>query len=250
MSPTWKRDNISLWLDNCFNVFPEIESHSVDLILTDLPYGTTACSWDSVLPLDKLWPEYERIIKKNGAIVLTAAQPFAWKLCASNPDWFRYEVIWEKPNGTNPMLVKKQPFRVHENILVFYQNQPTYNPQMTYGHSNYGGFFDSEKFIGEAYNGSGGKLISKHKENKDGSRYPRSVQKFSQDRSGHPTKKPVELMSWLVKTYTNRGDMVLDNTMGEGTTGVACVKEKRRFVGIELQKSYFDKAVEDIKMLM
>lgn len=250
INPTWAKNDIFLWMDDCFNIFPQIEDCSIDMILADLPYGTTACAWDNMLPLDKLWNEYKRIIKTNGAIVLTAIQPFAWMLCASNPKWFKYEIIWEKPNGTNPMLVKKQPFRVHENILVFYQKQPTYNPQMTYGHSNYGGFFDDTKFIGEAYNGSNKKLVSKHKKNTDGSRYPRSVQRFSQDRSGHPTKKPVELMAWLIRTYTNIGDKVLDNTMGEGTTGVACVKENRKFFGIELNEKYFKTSVKNISYLM
>lgn len=241
--------NYTLYNDDCFNIFNIIKNKSIDLILADLPYGTTACSWDSILPLDKLWEEYIRIIKDNGVIVLTASQPFTWKLCASNPKWFKYEIIWEKPNGTNPLLVKKQPFKVHENILVFYKNKPTYNPQMVYGNSNYSGFTDKNKSIGEVYSGSEGskKLISKHKNNLDGSRYPRSIQKFSQDRTGHPTKKPVELMSWLIKTYTNINEIVLDNTMGEGTTGVSCIKTKRDFIGIELNKKYFDVAVNSIK---
>jgi len=246
----WNDKNVKLWNDDCFNVFSEIEDHSVNMILADLPYGTTACSWDSVLPLDKLWVEYKRILKKGSAVVLTASQPFTWKLCASNPEWFRYELIWEKGNGTNPLLVKKQPFKVHENILVFYETQPTYNPQMTFGHSNYGGFEDDTKFMGESYTGNTKNLISKHKKNIDGSRYPRSVQKFKQDRSGHPTKKPVELMRWLVKTYTNPGDIVLDNVMGEGTTGQACVEENRNFVGIELDKEYFETAKNNIGKLV
>lgn len=247
---SWRRDGILLCQGDCFNIFPNIKNHSVDMILADLPYGTTACKWDSILPLDALWKEYKRILKPNGAVVLTAAHPFTWKLCSSNPDWFKYELIWEKSNGTNPLLVKKQPFRTHENVLVFYQNQPTYNPQMTYGHSNYSGFDDKTKFIGEVYNGAGEdakKLTSKHKNNTDGSRYPRSVQKFAQDRSGHPTKKPTDLMAWLIRTYTNPGELVLDNTMGEGTTGVACVREKRKFIGIELDPKYFSTAVENIK---
>ncbi|MBM4056564.1 MAG: site-specific DNA-methyltransferase [Planctomycetes bacterium] len=237
---------IELIQGDCLEKMKYIPDGSVDMILADLPYGITACKWDSVLPLDKLWEQYKRVIKENGAIVLTAAQPFAWRLCASNPKWFKYEIIWEKPNGTNPMLVKKQPFRTHENVLVFYKKQPTYNPQMTYGHSNYSGFYDDTKIIGEAYNGSEKKLISKHKKNTDGSRYPRSVQRFAQDRSGHPTKKPVELMEWLIKTYTNVDDIILDNTMGEGTTGVACVKNKRNFIGIELDPEYFKKAEKQI----
>lgn len=250
INPTWEKNDISLWCNDCFNIFPQIEDKSIDMILADLPYGITACSWDTMLPFDKLWEQYKRIIKNNGAIVLTAVQPFTWKLCASNPEWFKYEIIWEKPNGTNPLLVKKQPFRSHENILVFYQKQPTYNPQMTYGHNNYSGFIDETKFIGEAYDGSNKQIVSKHKKNTDGSRYPRSVQKFPQDRSGHPTKKPVELMSWLIRTYTNVGDLVLDNTMGEGTCGVACVKEQRKFYGIELSQNDFLISVESMNCLI
>lgn len=235
---------------DCMETMSFIKGHSIDMILCDLPYGTTSCTWDSILPLDKLWAEYKRIIKENGAIVLTSSQPFTWKLCASNPEWFRYEIIWEKPNGTNPLLIKKQPFKVHENILVFYDKQPTYNPQMTYGHDVYGGFEDQDKFIGEVYDGKDKKLISKHRDNVDGSRYPRSVQRFWQDRSGHPTKKPVELMAWLIRTYTNVGEIVLDNTMGEGTTGVACVDEKRKFIGIEKEEVYFDEAVRSINQMV
>lgn len=248
INPQWKKDNIALYCEDCFKIFPFVQNGSIDMILADLPYGTTACKWDSVLPLSELWKEYNRIIKPNGAIVLTATHPFTWKLCASNPKMFRYELIWEKSNGTNPLLVKKQPFRVHENILVFYKKQPTYNPQMTYGHSTYRGFKDESKFIGEVYNGKEDSkhLISKHKNNTDGSRYPRSVQKFSQDRSGHPTKKPTDLMAWLIRTYTNENETVMDNTMGEGTTGVACVRENRKFIGIEINPEYFNTAIKNI----
>lgn len=247
--PIQLEDDISLYNDDCFNILPQIKNGSVDMILADLPYGTTACAWDTVLPLDKLWDEYKRILKDNGVVVLTSSQPFTWKLCSSNPEWFKYEIIWEKPNGTNPLLVKRQPFKVHENVLVFYKKQGTYNPQMTQG-KPYSGFSDNNKTIGEVFSGSTSDnrgLTSKHRENLDGSRYPRSVIRCKQDRSGqHPTKKPVELMSWLIKTYTNPGEFVLDNTMGEGTTGVACVIEKRKFIGIEINKKYYDAAVESI----
>jgi len=243
-----KNESFRLYNADCFDIFPQITNKSIDLIIADLPYGITACKWDCVLPLDKLWCEYTRVIKNDGCIILTATQPFAWRLCASNPEWFKYDIIWEKSNGTNPLLVKKQPFRVHENILIFYKKQPTYNPQMTYGSSTYGGFSDSTKTIGEAYSGTKkeNSLISKHKQNIDGSRYPRSVLKIRQDRSGHPTKKPVELMSWLVKTYSNVGELVMDNTMGEGTTGVACMLADRKFIGIELDKGYFEIAKQSI----
>ena len=235
-----------LWCDNCFNVLPEIPTGSVDLIISDLPYQKTACSWDVALPLDKLWKEFLRIGKRNTAFLFTSVLSFGWQIIASRPELFRYELIWEKPNGTNPLLIKKRPFNVHENILIFYKYQPTYNPQMTYGHSTYSDFEDNNKFIGEVYTGDKKNLISKHKKNTDGSRYPRSVQKFPQDRSGHPTKKPVELMSWLIKTYSNPNDIILDPTMGEGSCGVAAMQEDRRFIGIELNEKYHFRAVKDI----
>ena len=250
LKKSFQEKDIFLCNDDCFSTFPFIKDKSVDMILADLPYGTTACSWDSVLDLQKLWTEYKRIIKQNGAIVLTASQPFTWNLCSSNPEWFKYEIIWEKPNGTNPLLVEKQPFKVHENILVFYKKQPVYNPQMTYGHSCYSSFFNPDKFLGEVYDGNRKNLVSKHKGSDDGSRYPRSVQKFSQERGCHPTKKPAELMSWLIRTYTNKGGIVMDNTMGEGTTGMACVQEKRGFIGIEIDFEYYSKALNDIKNML
>ena len=248
-APTWERETVLLWWGDCFDYLPMIKDHSIDLILADLPYGLTTCGWDSVLPLDELWVEYKRILKKRGAVILTSAQPYTWKVCASNPKWFKDEIIWEKPNGTNPTLTKLRPFRVHENILVFYEEQPTYNPQMTYGHTNYSGFEDLTKTIGMVYTeGQKQKLVSKHRQNTDGSRYPRSVQRFAQDRGGdHPTKKPVELMAWLIRTYSNEGEVVLDNTMGAGTTGIASVREKRRFIGIELDETFYTRAVANIE---
>jgi site-specific DNA-methyltransferase (adenine-specific) len=217
-----------------------------DLILADLPYGTTAAHWDSPLDLKDLWAEYSRLVKPNGAVVLTAAQPFTWQLCASNPEDFRYELIWEKPNGTNPMLVHKQPFRAHENILVFYARQPTYNPQKTYGHSTYSEFESDSKHLGEVY---GNDLKSKHRKNTDGSRFPRSVQRFKQERGSHPTKKPVEMFRWLIRTYTNPGDLVLDNVIGAGTTAVAAALENRRCLGIELERKYLNMAVNSLENL-
>ena len=237
---------------DCFEVLPYVADKSVDLVLCDLPYGITALGWDSTLPLDKLWVEYKRVLKRRGVVILTSAQPFTWKVCASNPSWFKDEIIWEKPNGTNPLQTAFRPFRVHENILVFYDEQPTYNPQMTYGHPQYSGFEDLTKYIGEVYNGDDPgkekKLISKHRKNTDGSRFPRSIQRFAQDRGGeHPTKKPVDLMAWLVRSYTNPGDLVLDNTMGAGTTCVASLKEGRAFIGIELDTIYYERAVLAVK---
>ena len=224
---------------DCFDVFPFIEDKSIDAIICDLPYGTTACKWDSVLPLDKLWKEYKRIIKPNGAIVLTASQPFTSALIMSNTNMFRYEWIWEKTLFSNFALVKKQPAKLHENILVFYKKQPTYNPQMQEGKP----YSDKprKRTMGVMNDAIG---MKKAIENK-GERYPSSVQKFSNGNNGtqHPTQKPIELFEYLVKTYTNEGDTVLDNTMGSGTTNLACLKLNRKSIGIEKEKQYYDVAV-------
>tara|TARA_B110000046_G_C13009464_1_gene406021 strand:+ start:1890 stop:2618 length:729 start_codon:yes stop_codon:yes gene_type:complete len=221
-------------LGDCLEVLPTIEDNSVDMLLADLPYGTTACKWDSVIPLDKLWEQYDRICKKNAAMVFTAMQPFTTILAASNIENLRYEWIWEKPQGTNPMNVKIMPLKSHENILVFYREKPTYNPQMWYS-TPYSGFSSDTAKIGEVY----GNAESKHRDNPEGSRYPKTVIKHKQEKGYHPTQKPVGLMEYLIKTYTNEWDVVLDNTMGSGTTGVACVHTNREFIGIEKEEKYF-----------
>ncbi len=224
---------------DCFDVFPFIEDKSIDAIICDLPYGTTQCKWDSIIDLDLLWKEYKRIIKDNGAIVLTASQPFTTKLISSNYEMFRYEWIWEKTLFSNFALVKKQPAKLHENILVFYKKQPIYNPQMQEGKP----YTDKPRkrtmgVIGDAIG------MKKAIENK-GERYPSSVQKYSNGNNGtqHPTQKPIELFEYLIKTYTNENDMVLDNTMGSGTTNLACIKLNRKSIGIEKEKQYYDVAV-------
>tara|TARA_R100000541_G_scaffold1902_4_gene7107 strand:+ start:8489 stop:9217 length:729 start_codon:yes stop_codon:yes gene_type:complete len=221
-------------LGDCLEVLPTIEDNSVDMLLADLPYGTTACKWDSVIPLDKLWEQYNRVCKKNAAMVFTAMQPFTTILAASNIENLRYEWIWEKPQGTNPMNVKIMPLKSHENILVFYREKPTYNPQMWYS-TPYSGFSSDTAKIGEVY----GNAESKHRDNPEGSRYPKTVIKHKQEKGYHPTQKPVGLMKYLIKTYTNEWDVVLDNTMGSGTTGVACVHTNREFIGIEKEEKYF-----------
>lgn len=230
----------TLHLGDCLDVLKTIPDASVDLILADLPYGTTMCHWDSVIPMEKLWPEYKRVIKPAGAIVLTAMQPFSSMLVASNPAMFRYEWIWEKGNATGFLNAKKQPLRAHESALVFYNKQPTYNPQMTTGHkrkTTRRRTVDSDCY---------GKAIQLT-EYDSTTRYPRSVQFFSSDKqrgSYHPTQKPVAWMEFLVKTYTNEGDVVLDNTMGSGTTGVACMRTGRHFIGIENEEPMFTIATD------
>jgi site-specific DNA-methyltransferase (adenine-specific) len=207
-----------------------------------LPYGTTACKWDSIIPLDKLWEQYNRICKESAVMVFTAAQPFTTILAASNIQNLKYEWIWEKPQGTNPMNAKIMPLKSHENILVFYRKKPIYNPQMWYS-TPYSGFKSDTAKIGEVY----GQAQSKHRDNPEGSRYPKTVLKFKQEKGLHPTQKPVELMEYLIKTYTNPGNTVLDNTMGSGSTGVASVQCGRKFIGIEMDSEYYKVAKQRIE---
>lgn len=228
-------------LSESIEAMKKIDDCSIDMVMCDLPYGTTACKWDTIIPLDKLWEQYNRICKQNAAMVFTAAQPFTTVLAYSNIENFRYEWIWEKPQGTNPMNAKIMPLKSHENILVFYRKKPTYNPQMWYS-TPYSGFSSDTKTIGEVY----GSQKSKHRDNPDGSRYPKTIIKHKQEKGFHPTQKPVGLMEYLIKTYTNVGDIVVDNTMGSGTTGVACVNTDRKFIGIEMEKEYFDISVKRI----
>jgi site-specific DNA-methyltransferase (adenine-specific) len=226
---------VNLFYGNCLEILPTLTDNSVDMVLVDLPYGTTACKWDSIIPLDKLWEQYNRICKEDGAMVFTAAQPFTTILAASNLDNFRYEWIWEKPQGTNPMNAKVMPLKSHENILVFYRKKPVYNPQMWYS-TPYSGFSSDTSKIGEVY----GEAKSKHRDNPEGSRYPKTILKFKQEKGLHPTQKPVALMEYLIKTYSNEGETVLDNCMGSGTTGVSCVNTDRNFIGIEMDETYFN----------
>lgn len=231
-----------LRIGNCLEILPEIADDSIDMLLVDLPYGTTACKWDTIIPLDQLWDQYNRVCKKNAAMVFTAQQPFTTVLASSNIENLKYEWIWEKPQGTNPMNAKIMPLKSHENVLVFYREKPTYNPQMWYS-TPYSGFSSDESKIGEVY----GSAKSKHRDNPDGSRYPKSVQRWKQEKGYHPTQKPVEMMEYLIKTYTNEGDTVLDNTMGSGTTGVACMNNRRNFIGIEMEEKYFNIAKDRIE---
>lgn len=232
----------NLMLGDCLERMKEIETGTVDMILCDLPYGTTCCSWDAVIPFEPLWEQYERVIKENGAIVLFAAQPFTAVLATSNLKLFRYEWIWEKPASTGFFNAHFQPLRAHENILVFYKAKPTFNPMKTFGHERKTA---KRKDIGSEHYGKQVNIKSYDSTE----RYPRSVQLFSSDKQKanfHPTQKPVALCEYLIRTYTNDGETVLDNTMGSGTTGVACVNTGRLFIGIEQEQKYFEIAQERI----
>ena len=219
----------------------KIPDGSIDLVLTDPPYGTTACKWDTIIDLEVMWLELKRIIKPNGAIVMTASQPFTTTLIMSNHTMFRYEMIWAKNRGTGIFNAKKMPLKSHENILVFYKALPTYNPQMTEGKP----YKAKQGKQSEAFGMNTGKVIVTEN---TGTRYPLTVHTFSSTngKNQHPTQKPVALMEYLIKTYTNEGETVLDFTMGSGTTGVACKNLNRNFIGIELDETYFSIAKERI----
>ena len=235
---------IDLRKGDCLELMKDLPDKSIDAIIADLPYGTTACKWDTIIPFEPLWGQYERIIKPNGAIVLFGSQPFTSALVMSNPKMFKYNLVWDKVAVTNPMLAKKQPMRCHEDILVFYDKQPTYNPQMRVGvkWSRAGKKQHTTDTLGQSTLFNNGSDESEMK-------YPKSIITFSnadKTKNEHPTQKPLALMEWLVKTYTNEGDVVLDNTMGSGTTGVACVNTNRRFIGMELDEKYFEIAEKRI----
>jgi len=235
--------NHFLHLGCCLNVLKTIDSNSIDLILADPPYGTTQCKWDSIIPLNILWSELNRVIKKNGAIVLTSAQPFTTILISSNMSMFKYSWVWEKPHAKGHLNAKKRPMVAHEDVCVFYEKQPTYNPQKTFGHILKTSMRKAKQKE-SVYNKNTKDVLYSSTE-----RYPRSVQVFKQDTqktSIHPTQKPVLMMEYMIKTYSNKGDVVLDFCMGSGTTGVAAMNLNRKFVGIEKDKVFYDKARERI----
>ncbi len=237
---------INLMLGDCLERMKEIEDGSVDLVLTDPPYGTTACKWDSVIPLGDMWEQLKRVIKPNGAIVMTASQPFTTTLISSNMKMFKYDWVWRKPKGTGHLNAKKQPMRDKEDILVFYSKQCTYNPQKTVG-APYKDKAGKDHTKSTSMTDSYGKYTNKREDN-SGFRYPKQVQEFPVVERGslHPTQKPVALMEYLIKTYTNENETVLDFTMGSGTTGVACKNLNRDFIGIERDKEYFEIAEKRI----
>lgn len=234
-----------LFNEECLSAMKRIPDGSVDMVMCDLPYGTTACKWDTVIPFEPLWAAYRRVCKKNAAIVLTASQPFTSALVMSNVTEFRFEDIWRKSRATGHLDSKRRPMRCHENILVFSASGGfTYNPQMTTGKPNHVNGKASIK--GTGVYGAANAVV----EEKTDQKYPVSVVDFdSTSPTGrvHNTQKPVALMEYLIKTYTNGGELVLDNTMGSGTTGVACGNLGRRFTGIERDETYFQIAEKRIK---
>ena len=238
---------MNLMLGDCLERMKEIEDGSVDMVLADLPYGTTACKWDSVIPFEPLWAHYKRVCKKNAAIVLTASQPFTSALVMSNIDWFKYCWVWDKKVGRGHLVAKKRPMAQHEDVCVFYASAPTYNPQMVKkDRPERGKAMEHSRtsICGGKTTGVQESIVRTHS-------YPKTILQFpseSNSQKTHPTQKPVALMEYLIHTYTNQSETVLDNTMGSGTTGVACVNTNRNFIGIERDEGYFNiakKRIED-----
>lgn len=242
-----KEEGLWLMQGDCLERMKEIPDGSVDMVLTDPPYGTTQCKWDSIIPLELMWRQLKRVTKHNGAIVMTASQPFTSVLVASNLKMFKYDWVWRKPKGTGHLNAKKQPMRDKEDIVVFYRKQCTYNPQKTKG-TPYKDKAGKDHSKNTSMTDNYGAYTNKREDN-TGFRYPKQIQDFPVVERGtvHPTQKPVALMEYLIKTYTNEGETVLDFTMGSGTTGVACKNLNRNFIGIELDEGYYDISVNRIK---
>lgn len=239
-----KTENYHLMFGDCLEQMKDIPSGSVDLILTDPPYGTTACKWDSVIDLQAMWIELNRIIKPNGAIALFSQTPFDKVLGHSNLKDLKYEWIWEKTSATGHLNAKKMPMKAHENILVFYKKPPTYNPIKTHGHARKTAIADRAKKESDCYGSQSG--VTSYDST---SRYPRDVLKFATDKQKlnlHPTQKPVALLEYLIKTYTQEHETVLDFTAGSFSTGVAALNTARKFIGIEMDENYFNIGVKRI----
>lgn len=234
---------VKLMLGDCLDRMSEIPDRSVDMVLADPPYGTTACKWDSIIPLEPMWEQLRRVTKRNGAIVMTASQPFTSALVMSNAKWFRHEWIWIKNRGSNFANTVREPMKEHESVLVFAEKKWTYNKQMQ---SRTGGGADRANYEVTFKTNSDNYREFQTRENQklSGLRVPSSWQKFNtaagKEKVKHPTQKPVALMEYLIQTYTNEGETVLDFTMGSGTTGVAAKNLNRSFIGIELNEPYFN----------
>ena len=238
---------MKLLCGDCLELMKGIPDKSIDMILCDLPYGTTRCRWDSVIDFSGLWGGYNRIIKDHGAIMLFSTQPFTAQLVNSNLKYYRYEWIWRKTQAKNHLNAKRQPLRAHENIEVFYKKPPVYNPQMTHGHKRK---VATAKYTRENTGTScyGREVRNDHYDSTD--RYPVDILTYSagdQTRRYHTAQKPVELLEYLVRTYTNEGETVLDNCMGGGSTGIACLRAGRHFIGMEIDTEYYKTAKERIE---
>ena len=232
-----------IYNEDCLEGMKRIPDKSIDMILCDLPYGTTACKWDTIIPFEPLWEQYERVIKDNGAIVLTASQPFTSALVMSNPDWFKYAWVWVKTKASGHLDAKRKPMKKHEDVLVFGgKGYPIYNPQgLVNGVFKNGRNVDMTDRVYSQYKNHG---VSRK------GNYPKTVLEFANP-SGkghlHPTQKPVALFEYLIRTYTSEGETVLDNCMGSGTTAIACINTNRNYIGFELDKHYCDIANERIQ---
>ena len=236
--------NIELYNGDCLELMKNIPDKSVDMILCDLPYGATRCKWDVIIPFEPLWEQYNRIIKDNGAIVLTATQPFTSKIVLSNVKGFKHEWIWQKEQGVGFQIAKYRPLQEHESVLVFTANGEKVN------------YYPIKEKIGKIKkikrNGNNGNSETsplKYSDNRVSiytEKYPTSIKKFKRDKGLHPTQKPVALLEYLIKTYTKENEIILDNCMGSGSTGVACVNTNRNFIGMELDNNYFNTAKERI----
>lgn len=236
MNEIYRAKGIKLIRGDCLEIMKNIPDGKIDMILCDLPYGTTACKWDNVIPFEPLWEQYERVIKDNGAIVLTATQPFASALIMSKLDWYKHEWIWDKVRPSGFQVANYKPMQRHEHVLVFSKKgkRVNYFPIME---------LRNKPVTGKVY----GRSDSSPLAHSDGrkrtyiNKYPQSILKYNKpSKSLHPTQKPVALLEYLIKTYTNEGDLVLDNCMGSGSTGVAAINTNRKFIGIELEQNYFD----------
>ena len=230
---------------DCLELLNDVDDKSVDMILCDLPYGQTHNKWDSVIPLDKLWKQYKRVIKDNGCIALFGQGMFTADLMYSNKKWWKYNLIWDKVLSAGFLNANRMPLRVHEDIAIFYKKPPTYNPQKVLGKKNH----TKGKVKQNKNNNYGKHNFVDNSDELGNMKHPKSILTFTRPHSSvmkHPTEKPVEVCEWLIKSYTNEGDVVLDNCMGSGTTGVACGNTNRKFIGMELDKEYFEQAVNRI----
>jgi len=239
-----------IYNEDCLEGMKRIADGAVDCIISDLPYGSTACSWDSVIPFEPMWEQFKRVTKPNAAIVLFGSEPFSSYLRISNIEWFRYDIVWQKTKLVNFAMTGRQPGRTHEMISIFYKHQPTYNPQMQKGEP-YKRLGPRNHYSQDNIAVMMGQTFEQNKVN-DGTRVPTTIVTFSNNKapgeSLHPTQKPVDLLRYLILTYSNENDTILDATIGSGTTAVAALKEHRHFLGFELNKEYFDIAQRRIAL--